>query len=481
MDKDQLAAWQRRADQARGEPMRVVTVDAPDGAILREKARAVRHVNRRVRDLLQRMRVTMYRNNGVGLAAPQVGVGQRLVVVDAGDRHCSLVNPEIVQAEGRQTEPVEGCLSIPDLVGVVERAERVRVRAMDPDGREVWLDAAGYFARVLQHEVDHLDGILFTDRATRVTRAGPETKLKVVFMGSSGFGVTVLRALLDAEVVPLAVVTRPDRPAGRGLVAQATPVKRAALAADLRVLTPDSARDRDLAAALSEMAPDVLVTAAYGQIVPDRVLALPRLGPVNVHPSLLPRHRGPDPIRRALWHGDTQTGVTVLRMSREVDAGDVLGQVEVAVQPGENGEELGARLAAEGGALLLRVLRDLAVGTARETPQDPALATYAPKIAPEEEVVDWTLGADVLVQRARALAPRPGLRTAGGIKLLRLEVDSQEGNGEPGTVVASGDTLVVQTGTGLVRIVELQAPGGRALGVADYLRGHPLAAGQALE
>jgi methionyl-tRNA formyltransferase len=481
VEKEQLAAWQRRADQIKGEPLRIVTIDAPDAAILREKARAVRHVNRRVRDLLQRMRVTMYRNNGVGLAAPQVGVGQRLIVVDAGDHHCALVNPEITYADGTQTEPVEGCLSIPELLGVVERARRIRVRALDAEGRQVSIDAEGYFARVLQHEIDHLDGILFTDRATRVIRAGPETKLKVVFMGSAAFGATVLEALLAAEVVPAAVVTRPDRPAGRGLTLHPTPVKRVALDAELPVFTPESARDRSLEASLRELAPDVLITAAYGQIVPDRVLSLPRLGAVNVHPSLLPKLRGPDPIRRALWLGCARTGVTVLRMSAELDAGDVLGQTEIEVLPDENGEELAARLAAEGGALLLRVLRALATDTARPVPQDHGAATYAPKIQPEEEIVDWHLSARELAQRVRALAPRPGLRTPSGLKLLRVRVQEAGATAEaPGTVVAVGDVLAVQTGAGLLEVQQLQAPGGRPLNTADYLRGHPLAVGHVL-
>lgn len=528
MEKEALAAWRRRADQARGEALRVVTVGADDAAVLRQKAKPVRHINRRVRELLQRMQVTMYRHDGVGLAAPQVGVGQRLIVVDAGDRHCALINPEVVHAEGAQTEPMEGCLSIPDLVGVVERAARVRVRGLDPGGREVWVDADGYFARVLQHEIDHLDGVLFTDRASRVVRTAPETKLKVVFMGSSGFGVTVLEALLAADVVPAAVVTRPDHPAGRGLVRRATPVKQAALAAGLSVHTPESAKDKGLEAVLAALQPDVLVTAAYGQIVPDRLLALPRLGPVNVHPSLLPRHRGPDPIRRALWHGDARTGVTVLRMGREIDAGAVLAQVVMDMQEGEDAEALAGRLAALGGELLVRVLHDLATGEAREVPQDEAAATYAPKVTPEEEVLDWGLSAVDLVRRIRALAPRPGLRTPGGLKLLRAVAErGMEGEGEgegadpggvgaggqvraagagvgvgeevaagpgagrvedgstaaiaPGVVVESGTSLVVQAGVGRLRVLEVQPPSGRRMSATDYLRGHPLPVGSTLE
>jgi methionyl-tRNA formyltransferase len=480
VNEAQQQAWQRRADQARGEPMRIVTVHDPDAAVLRAKAKPVRHVNRAVRELLERMRVTMYRNQGVGLAAPQVGVSQRLIVVDAGDRYCELVNPEIVHAEGSQLEPMEGCLSIPDLVGEVERAERIRVRGLDAYGRPVRLDAQGYFARVLQHEIDHLDGILFTDRARRVVRRGPETKLQVVFFGSAEFGAEVLRQLLQADVVPGLVVTRPDRPAGRGLALRPTPVRRAAEEAGLRVLTPESARDRGLAEALSELQPDVLVAAAYGLIIPERLLSLPRLGALNVHPSLLPRHRGPDPIRRALWEGDERTGVTVLRMSREVDAGAILGQEEVPVGPEDDAETLAARLAAVGGRLLVRVLRDLATGRAVERPQDPAQATYAPKIAREEEVLDWSLPAATLANRVRALAPRPGLRTPAGLKILRAVAVEEPAAGPPGTVAAARGELVVETGRGRLRILRVQPPDGRPMSAADYLNGHRLRVGDPL-
>lgn len=483
LNKEALAAWEQRAAAVRAEPLPVVKVDGPGHEVLRQRARAVRHVNRRVRELVERMRATMYRENGVGLAAPQVGASVRVIVVDAGERHCVLINPELVSAEGSQLNPMEGCLSIPDLVGEVERAEHVRVRGLDADGRETWVDGSGYFARVLQHEIDHLDGVLFTDRARRVVRAGPETKLDVVFMGTSEFGAEVLRVCLEGDVTPQLVVTQPDRPAGRGLRLRPTPVRQAAEAAGCEVLTPERARDAGLYERLKADPPDVIVTAAYGQIIPERLLALPRLGAINVHPSALPRHRGPDPIRRTLWAGERETAVTILFMSREVDAGDILVQERVEIGSEEDGATLSHRLAGIGGRLLLEALRHLATGRAAPRPQDGSLATYAGKIAPEEELADFALPASVLVNRVRALAPRPGLRTPGGLKLLRAQAAEASSDGlEPGTVawVRPGSGIAVATGEGLLVLRAVQPQGGRVMDADAYANGRHLQAGAAL-
>ena len=481
MDAAAREAWKRRAAQAAGEVLTVLRIDEPGHEILRQKARPVRHPNRRLRQLVERMWTTMYRHNGVGLAAPQVGIGQRVLVVDAGDRFCALLNPEIVAASGSQTEPLEGCLSIPDLTGEVERASSVRIRGLAPNGRETWIDASGYFARVLQHEIDHLDGVLFTDRARRIVRASPESKLKVVFFGTSAFGAEVLRVALDADVVPLLVVTPPDRPAGRGLELRPSPVRAAAAAAELEVATPERARDADLAARLTALNPGVLITAAYGQIIPDQVLEIPRLGAVNVHPSLLPLYRGPDPIRRALWHGEAETGVTIQFMSRQVDAGDILVQERVEIAADEDGGALAARLSRLGGRLLLRALRQLATGAAARQAQDHAAATHAPKISPEEELADFGLPAEVLARRVRALAPRPGLRTAGGLKLLRAAALAEEAAGrQPGTLLAirPGEGLAVATGSGLLLLREVQPAGGRPMDALAYANGRRLQPGQ---
>ncbi len=484
MQKEQLENWQQRADASHGAVMKIVTLDAPGHEVLRRKAKPVRHVNRMVRGLLARMEATMYDAKGVGLAAPQVGVSLRLIVADAGSDHCALVNPEVVLAEGSQRQPMEGCLSIPGVTGEVERAERVRVHALDPTGHEVWIDAEGYFARVLQHEIDHLDGILFTDRATRIVHATPESKLKIVFCGSSTFGAEILDGLLAADITPQAVVTQPDRPAGRGMRLAATPVRSLASTNDLTVLTPEKAKDPDFQAQIAALKPDVLVTAAYGQMIPTALLTLPRLGAINVHPSLLPRYRGADPIRRALWNGDVETGVTILYMTPKLDAGDILAQERLAIASEDNGETLAHRLAQMGSSLLRVVLHDLALGKATAVPQDERQVVMAPKITPAEQVVNWSLLPDQLVTRARSLAPHPGLGTPSGLKLLEMDVVSRtKPQNAPGemTAVIPGEGIQVATGGGQVLVRRVQPPGKRPMMAWDYVNGHRLQLGERLE
>ena len=477
MQDQDLEGWEQRAQEARGEPLTIVKVGEAGAEILRKKVRPVRNVNRGVRELVKRMWATMYAARGAGLAAPQVGVDQRVLVADSGERFCALVNPEIVTSSGDAALDVEGCLSIPGLTGEVERALKISVRALGVDGREVWLDAEGYFARILQHEIDHLNGILFTDRARRIMRASPESKLTTVFLGSSEFGVTVLDALLEGGITPKLVLSRPDRPAGRGLHARPTPVKTAAEEAGIEVWTPDRARGRSVVDRLTALEPDVLITAAYGQIVGSDVLALPRLAAINVHPSALPLYRGPDPIRRALWDGQTETAVTIQYMVDEVDAGDILAQEIVPIPPDDDAGALEARLAEVGGRLLRDVLRQLATDKAAPRAQPHALATYAAKIAPAEELADFSLPAEVLARRVRALAPRPGLRTSSGLKLLAAGVLDGE-TGVPGTILdVRGEDVLVAAGTGALLVHEVQPAGGRRMSAGAWARGRRLAAG----
>lgn len=480
MQDQDLEGWEQRAQAARAEPLPIVRVGEPGADILRKAARPVRNVNRGVRELVKRMWATMYGARGAGLAAPQVGVDQRVIVADSGERFCALINPEIVAQGGGVATETEGCLSIPDLTGEVERALTISVRGLGVDGRELWLDAEGYFARILQHEIDHLNGVLFTDRARRILRATPASKLNTVFLGSSEFGVTVLEALVAAGLAPKLVLTRPDRPAGRGLRARATPVKLAAEAAGLEVWTPERARGRAVSERLRGLAPDVLITAAYGQIVGPDLLALPRRGAINVHPSALPLYRGPDPIRRAIWDGCAETAVTIQQMVDEVDAGDILAQERVEIDVEEDAGSLEARLAAVGGRLLIEVLGQLATDQAVPRPQDHARATYAAKIAPAEELVDFTLPAEVLARRVRALAPRPGLRTTAGLKLLAATALT-DAAGAPGCVLAvAGEEVVVATGQGALGIREVQPAGGRRMTAGAWARGRRLAAGMPL-
>lgn len=451
--------------------------------VLRKVAKPVRRVNRQVRDLLDDMLEAMRRARGVGLAAPQLGISRRVIVVDVGDGPVELINPEIVHVEGSETA-VEGCLSVPGLVGDVPRYRKVRVSGLNRHGRQVWVEAEGLLARALQHEIDHLNGVLFLDRALEVREVMPAPR--VVFLGTGPFALPILEAL-HAECDLLAVVTRPDRPRGRGLRPGPTPVKERAGELGVEVLQPASLADGDFLARLGDLRPDYLVLADFGRILPPALLGLGK-AVVNVHPSLLPRWRGPAPIPRALMAGDEVTGVTTLHVSERVDAGDIILQKEIPISPEDTAGTLRARLAREGAELVLRTLHLLMKGEAPRLPQDEGRATYAAPLTPADEVLDWGRSAEEVANQVRALAPSPGARTRWGgrqLKVGRVRVvaaaPESPGDARPGQVVAlTGEGFLVACGRGAVEVLEVQPEGKRPMAAADFLRGYRLGVGEVL-
>lgn len=458
--------------------------DKANEDILRRPAKPVRFVNQGIRTLLRDMAETMYAAPGVGLAAPQVGVGKRLVVVDTGDGLVQLVNPEVVERAGAAAD-WEGCLSIPGFVGEVERAERVRVKALDADGRPIWIDGEGYFAVALQHEIDHLDGVLFTDRA-RVVRETPKPTPRVVFFGTPEFAVPSLLSLLDDNFSVVGVVTQPDRPQGRGLAVQAPPVKQAAEEAGLPVLQPESVRDPEALAAIAAWQPECIVVVAYGQILPKSLLALPTYGAFNLHASLLPQYRGAAPINWAIIRGERETGVTVQQMVRKLDAGAVVSSFATAIGATETAGELHDRLSVAGAKLLPPTLRSVFAGAVTPVPQDEARVTYAPTLSRDDGRVDWSKPATEIGCLIRGLNPWPCAHTridGQRVKLFRAEIVADDGadSGKAGQVLIAGDDgLVVATGNGALRLLEVQAEGSRRMTADEYLRGHRVAVGTAL-
>lgn len=316
--------------------------------------------------------------------------------------------------------------------------------------------------------------------------------LRVVFAGTPEFARVALDEVLAAGFdVPL-VLTQPDRPAGRGMKLQASPVKQAALARGIPVAQPRSLRldgrypDEAQAAqdALIQAAPDVMVVAAYGLILPQWVLDLPRLGCLNIHASLLPRWRGAAPIHRAIEAGDAQTGVTIMQMDAGLDTGAMVCLEAVPIDPHDTTPRLHDRLAALGGRMIVQVLRQAATGPLRSDPQPTEGVTYAHKIEKVESAVDWSAPAQRLAQRLRAFDPFPAASTLGAgevIKLFGPQVLSMSEPAAPGTVLGAGAAGVdVACGEGVLRITELQRAGGKRLPAADFLRGFPLAPGMVL-
>jgi methionyl-tRNA formyltransferase len=306
--------------------------------------------------------------------------------------------------------------------------------------------------------------------------------LRIVFFGTPGFARITLDALLASRHPVVGVVTQPDRPRGRGQRKSDAPVKARAVEAELPILQPVKLRDPAFSAALAGFAADLGVVAAYGRLLPDVTLAVPPMGMVNVHASLLPRYRGAAPVHRAVIAGDRETGVTIMRMVKELDAGPTLAAARLPIGPDETSAEVEGRLAVLGADLLLKSLDALSAGTATETPQDDSRATYAPPLRKDEGFIDWKESAAVLHDLVRGLHPWPHAFThlAGKrVIILRSAVDPASGAEAPGTVVvADRDTLAIATGAGRLRLVELQPEGKRPMAVRDFLAGHRVHAGE---
>ena len=310
--------------------------------------------------------------------------------------------------------------------------------------------------------------------------------MRIVFMGTPQFAVPSLKALVEAGHEVCGVFSQPDKPVGRHQnKLKPTPVKECALSyqaagRDIPVYQPEKLRDGTALAILKELAPELIVVAAYGRILPDDILALPPKGCINVHSSLLPKYRGAAPINWAILNGEQETGVTIMHMAAELDAGDVILQAATPIHPEEDAETLYGRLAELGGPLLLEAVARIEAGTAGRTPQDPNGVSFAPMLSKELSPVDWSRSAQEIHDQIRGLMPWPRASTdvLGGeaVKLYRSQVLEGKRSGTPGTVLGGGkDGIKVLCGDGKVlRVTELQAPGSRRMSAADYLRGHPL-------
>lgn len=309
--------------------------------------------------------------------------------------------------------------------------------------------------------------------------------LRVLFMGTPDFACPVLEAVHRAGHAVVTAVTQPDRPAGRGGRLTPPPVKVLAERLGIPVLQPRRVRRPEVVVRLRELAPDVILTAAFGQILPAEVLAVPRLGSLNVHASLLPRYRGAAPIHRAVMNGETETGVTIMWMDEGMDTGDMLIWRSVPILPQDTAGTVHDRLAALGAELAVEALRLVEEGRAPRIPQDHARATYAPRLTREDERIDWSEAAGRVRDRVRGLSPWPGAYTetpTGNLKVWAVEVVPGAPAAGPGTVVAipRGGAPVVACGEGAVALVEVQPEGRRRMSGAAYAAGHRLRPGDRL-
>ena len=304
-------------------------------------------------------------------------------------------------------------------------------------------------------------------------------------MGTPDFAVPSLRALLENGYEVVGVFCQPDRPKGRGHKLAACPVKELAQSAGIPVFQPERIKREEGVAMLKSCAPDLCVTAAFGQLLSQEILDIPPLGTINVHSSLLPRHRGSAPINWSVIKGDQVTGVTTMFTDKGMDTGDILLTRETPIGPAENAGELTDRLAVMGAQLLIETIRAIEAGTLARTPQDHAAATYEPKMDKELGRIDWSKSAQELDWLVRGTTPWPGAFTTLGeqtIKVFELDILDGPASGAPGEIVAADAKrgLVVSCGDHDVALAQIQMPGAKRMNAKDYLRGHTMETGVCL-
>lgn len=306
--------------------------------------------------------------------------------------------------------------------------------------------------------------------------------MRILFMGTPEFAVEQLRRLVEKGHEICGVFTQPDKPRNRGMKMTFSPVKEYALTHGLEVYQPTKMRDGNALAIVRELQPELIVVAAYGRILPEDILTLPPFGSINVHSSVLPKYRGAAPINWAILDGQKETGVTIMYMTRDLDAGDIVCSKKTDIMPDEDAQELTHRLALLGADALEDAIEKIADGTAVRTPQDHSASTYAPMLSKDLSPMDWTRSAQALHDQVRGLIPWPCASMELGGKKVKVFKTRMGGeiNATAGTILTAGKQgLEIACGDGhSLWILELQAEGGKRMMSADYLRGHPVEIGK---
>ena len=306
--------------------------------------------------------------------------------------------------------------------------------------------------------------------------------LRIVFMGTPDFACPTLSRLIERGEDVIAVVTQPDRPKGRGQKLVPPPVKVIAEARGIPVLQPLKVRAPEVIARIRELNPDLIVVVAFGQILPQSLLDIPRHGCINIHASLLPRYRGAAPLNWCLINGETETGITTMMMDAGLDTGDMLIKRSIPIGPDEDAQSLHDRLSFLGAETIDETIDKLLAGTLTREKQDDSLTCYAPMLKKEDGLIDWNLEPRQIKNLVRGFTPWPGAYTSLDGKTLKLyKVSVSDGGGTPGNIIVAGkDGIIVACGSGSIRIEELQLEGRKRLSAAEFLAGYRLEPGSRL-
>jgi len=357
-------------------------------------------------------------DNGIGLSANQLGFNNQVFVVEFDDPEKKnvipltfFVNPQIVEKNDEIEILDEGCLSVPNIFLPTERATKIKVRAKGLDGKNFKLTAKGLFARLIQHETDHLNGVLFTDHIReKLFGKSPELKkLKIVFIGTGDFADLILEGLILLGFNIQAVITEKAKPSGRDKILSDSPVGKIAKLFNKKFIETNDISN--LKSQISKLNFDLIVLADFGQIIPEAILKLPKIAAINIHPSLLPKYRGPSPIQTAILNDEKETGVSIIKMTPKIDEGSILFQEKIEIWPSDNTKSLKKRLGNLSLQMLINLLPKLQQGKIEVIHQDNSQATFTSKFTKADGEINWKKPVEKIERQIRALKSWPGTYT----------------------------------------------------------------------
>ena len=400
----------------------ILKVRKSNDPILRQPVEKVTDFGHEFQFLLDNMIETMRKNNGVGLAAPQIGISKAFFIVEfEGDEEINakpfpltiVVNPEITKYSKEKRRMVEGCLSFPGLELLVKRPEKITIKGQDRHGKPIEIECDDLFSRVLQHENDHLNCTLLIDKME---------ELNIIFIGTGTLGLESLKALAnDMQYKILAVVTgEPKTIQKHGAKSEDNPVKKMAQKLKLPIIETGNIKDPAIIEKLKKLKPDLGIMADFGQIAPKEILDIPTHGIINIHPSLLPKYRGPSPIQEPILNGDKLTGVSLILTSEKMDAGDIISFVRVEVTEGETSSTIKKFLGEVAASLLLNSIPYYLSGDLKAEKQNESQATYTKLFTANDGFVDKNTKATEVERKIRAFDVWPKVYTIVNEKRVRL-------------------------------------------------------------
>ena len=391
-----------------------------DDPLWKKDFEKINKLDQNVKKDLKDMAETLTFSGGVGIAAPQAGIAKQMFIVSLPQYHEIFINPKITKYSAATDILEEGCLSIPGYRGLVPRSLEIEIEFETKTGEKRKMTANGFLARVMQHEMDHLNHTFYPSRIKEEKDFYQIVPIKIIFFGSPEFGAIILQNLIGqgtaGDYQVQLVVTQPDKPGHRNALTSSA-VKKVADQFSIPSITPNSLKqkatkkaDPKLVKQLNKLKPDVLVVASYGKILPAEILDIPKKGALNVHGSILPKYRGASPIQTALANGDAYSGVTIMKMNAKMDEGDLYASAKIKIKEEDTFESLSTRMAELGSNLLNQVIHQVVWSKKlKPVPQDPKQATYTKLLKKEDGYIDLKKPPQNIKQLIKAYHPWPGV------------------------------------------------------------------------